>query len=57
MELKEENNKLRKALEQAQQWAAQIANDERVCDWIHGEDYNLYCFLADCPVDFTIVEN
>lgn len=26
--------------------------DERVCGWVHQEDYGLYCFLADCPVDF-----
>lgn len=36
----------------AQEWAQQIASDERVNSWVHQYDYGLYCLLADCPVDF-----
>jgi hypothetical protein len=44
---------LRAALETAREWADRIHGDERVCGWVHGEDYGLYCLLADCPVDFN----
>lgn len=43
------------ALREAQEWADRIAGDERVCGWVHQEDYGLYCLLADCPVDFDAV--
>ncbi len=56
-ELEDENARLREALEEAQDWANQIAGDERICGWVHGEDYGLYCFLADCPVDFDTALN
>ena len=44
--------RLEAALRVVQEWAQNIANDERVCGWVHQADYGLYCFLADCPVDF-----
>lgn len=53
-DLEAENDVLRKTLAEAEEWANGIARDERVCGWIHGEDYSLYCLLADCPVDFNI---
>ena len=43
---------MRAALEAAQDWANRIAGDERVCGWVHQNDYGLYYLLADCPVDF-----
>lgn len=30
-----------------QDWQHRVAHDERVCGWIHGQDYGLYCLLAD----------
>jgi len=50
---RKEIEQLREALELAKEWTEQIANDERVCGWIHREDYGLYCLLAGgCPVNF-----
>lgn len=44
--------RLEAALKEAQEWADRIAGDDRVCGWVHREDYGLYCLLAECPVDF-----
>lgn len=43
---------LLKKLTEYKDWTRQIAHDERVTGWVHGEDYSLYCLLADCPVDY-----
>jgi len=47
-----ESASYRVALESAKDWANRINGDERVCGWVHKEDYGLYCLLAECPVDF-----
>lgn len=56
-ELEAENAKLRKCvgaadseIEAWREWGARIGGDERVCGWVHQEDYGLYCLLADPPV-------
>lgn len=50
-----EIRKLKAALEELRDWASRIAHDERVCGWLHAQDYSLYCLLADCPVDFAAI--
>lgn len=52
-----ENAKLRKCVKAAdseieawREWGARIGGDERVCGWVHQEDYGLYCLLSDPPV-------
>ena len=51
--LKAERDSAVLASEQMFEWANQIANDERVTGWVHGESYGLYCLLADPPCTST----
>lgn len=40
---------LLKKLKEYEEWANTIAEDDRVRDWIHKEDYGLYTMLASPP--------
>ena len=42
---------LEDSLSAVKEWAHRIEHDERVCGWVHGEDYGLYCLLTDCPAE------
>jgi len=47
---------LLKKLKEYEEWANNVANDERVCNWIHKEDYSLYTMLASPPEIFDVLQ-